>query len=401
MSTISAGIVSMGLYRPGQTIAKAKAEGYARFLKTTLLPPEYIDILELEQRLPGRIETNHDGWKSQPWFQTWLDRLPEKKKADPFQGTTERRRVPFDPLSVRASLQPHPMLPSDAETIAGAMALVNGNIPKDRVDLLITASQVPDLLLPSNASLTQHKLGLPNAGAYHVDTCCSSFITMLEVATALVQSGIKRTVLIIASYIDSFVVDKTTYYSVNTGDAATAAIVTAVENGYGYLASHSTSFGDRHDGIIFQRRPPEILRPTPHGPDFAQIFTTFYNPEADHKIAVNTVKDMTQVVNAALHKRDLTIGDIDFLATHQPVQWAANAWREGLNVPEEKFYETFHAYGNIANCSVPMNLGEAVERGLIGSGDLALLASSGAGENYIALLEKITPQLVDSLAVKR
>ena len=95
----------------------------------------------------------------------------------------------MDPASLRESVAPHPMLPSDAETLAGALALVNGDLDRDEIDLVIVASQVPDLLLPSNASLVQHKLKLRHAGAYHVDTCCSSFVTMLEIAEGLVEYG--------------------------------------------------------------------------------------------------------------------------------------------------------------------------------------------------------------------
>ncbi|NJO70364.1 MAG: hypothetical protein HC830_14750 [Bacteroidetes bacterium] len=136
--------------------------------------------------LPGRIETNEEGWKNQPWFDAWVESLPPKKRADPFQGTKERRRVPSDPESLRKSLYPHPMLPSDAETLAGALALFRSKITPDEIDLVLCHSQVPDHPLPQNTSLVQHKLKLKNAGAYGVDSCCSSFVTMTELACSLV-----------------------------------------------------------------------------------------------------------------------------------------------------------------------------------------------------------------------
>jgi len=389
----------MGAYLPAKEIgAERKAELVAYLREQTLLPGAYVEQIEAQGRLPGRIETNEDGWKSQPWFETWLKNLPAKKRADPFQGTKERRRVPLDPDSVRNSIVPHPMLPSDAETLAGALALFNGNVEKDEIDLVIVASQVSDLLLPSNASLVQHKLKLKNAGAYHVDTCCSSFVTMLEIAAALVKAELKKKILIVTSYIDSIVSDKTSYFSVNTGDAAAAAVIAPVEDGYGFIASHATSHGSRHDGIIFMRRPPELIRSTDHGHGSEQAFITFYNPEANSAIALNAQKDMADVVHAALKKGGLTMPQVDFFVTHQPVYWAPNAWRKGLGIPKEKFYETFQAYGNIANCSAPVNLIEAVESRLIKTGNVVLIASSGAGENHIAVLERIYSRLISSLA---
>ena len=400
--SISVGILSMGAYLPAREISVGKKAKLVSYLSEhTLLHREYVEQIDEQGRLPGRIETNDDGWKNQPWFETWLKNLPPKKKDDPFQGTKERRRVPLDPVSVRKSLVPHPMLPSDAEALAGALALFNGNVEKDDIDLVIVASQVSDLLLPSNASLVQHKLGLNNAGAYHVDTCCSSFVTMLEIAVALVRAQLKKKILIVASYIDSIVSDRTSYFSVNTGDAAAAAVVASVQDGFGFISSHSTSHGSRHDGVIFMRRPPEIIRSTDHGHSNEQSFVTFYNRDANREIAANAQKDMAEVVNVALKKGGLTMPEVDFFVTHQPVYWASNAWREGLGIPEEKFYETFEAYGNIANCSAPVNLMEAVELKLIKEGDVVLIASSGAGENHIAVLERINPQLISSLDSSR
>ena len=142
----SAGIISMGAYLPGEEIPNGRKRVLATYLKNkTLFPKEYIDQIDERNQLPGHIETNYDGWERYPWFKTWLAKLPPKKRTDPFQGTKERRRVPMDPTSLRESIVPHPMLPSDAETLAGALAMINGKIDKDEIDLLIVASQVPDL----------------------------------------------------------------------------------------------------------------------------------------------------------------------------------------------------------------------------------------------------------------
>jgi 3-oxoacyl-[acyl-carrier-protein] synthase-3 len=398
MLSTPVGMISMGAYLPAKGISTEQKGKLVTYLSNgTLLPTEYIEQIDELGHLPGSIETNYEGWEKQPWFETWLKNLPPKKRDEPFQGTKERRRVPFDPVSLRESIVPHPMLPSDAETLAGALALFNGNIDKDEIDLVMVASQVPDLLLPANASLVQHKLRLKHAGAYHVDTCCSSFVTMLEIAAALVKAGIKEKILTVASYIDSIINDKSTYFSVVTGDAAVAAVISNVEEGYGYLASHSTSHGSRHDGIIVQRRPPEMFRSTDHGHNSEQSFTTFYNQEANQEIAANAQKDMLNVVNEALKKAGSSISDVDFFVTHQPVHWAADAWREELGIPKEKFYETFQKYGNIANCSAPVNLLEAIESKLVKGGHLVLIASSGAGENHIAVLERINQQLIRCL----
>jgi len=394
----NAGLISMGGYLPAKPIPAHKKDEMISFLrKETLLHHEYIDEIEQTGCMPGRIETNYDGWESQPWFDEWLSRLPAKKQSNPFQGAVERRRVPMDPVSVKKSFHPHPMLSSDAETLAAAKAIYNAGIDKDEIDLVLCSSLVPDLAVPQNASLVQHKLGLKNAGAINVDTCCSSFISMMEIAMNYVRCGARKKVLIVGSSLDSLINDKTTYYSVYIGDGAVAGIVGEVEEGYGYIASHSHSIGKRHKAIIFKSRSPEIFIPTNQGPSYEQEYVTFYDKDMQREIAHETQNDIIRVSSRMFAKTEYTEKDIDFLSTHQPVPWTPEAWRESLGVPREKMYQSFEKYGNIAVASSAVNHMEAIEQGLMKEGDRAMIVSSGVGENHIALFHRITPELVQNV----
>ncbi len=393
---MNTGLISMAAYLPANKLEDSMVTALIDFLRSqTLLPEAYIKEIEETGCLPGRVETNYDGWESQPWFETWLKSLSPKKQADPFQGTCERRRVPMDPASVKESIYPHPMLPSDAEVIAASMAILRSGLHPDDIDLVLAHSQVPDRPLPQNVSLVQHKLGLKNAGAYSLDTCCSSFVSMIEVAVAMVKSGIKKNVLIVSSYLDSHVNDKSTHFSVDTGDGAAAGIVSATE--MGYLASDSSSHGDRHDGIVFETREPLLYKGLHTSPDYRQLVTTFLNREACKEIAVNAERDMKEVVSNALDKAGMSTEEIDFFVSHQPVVWAGEAWRKAVGVGEEKFYETFKKYGNIATAAAATNFTEAMEKNLIKENDKVLIASSGAGENHIAVLHQVSPELIKNM----
>ncbi|WBA83256.1 3-oxoacyl-[acyl-carrier-protein] synthase III C-terminal domain-containing protein [Endozoicomonas sp. GU-1] len=391
----SAGLVAMGGYLPGKNIRERDASQLPAYLaKQTRLHHDYLKPISENGLLPGTVETNYDGWQSQPWYKAWFDRLPDKKKSNPFAGIETRCRVPVDPESRANAIRPHLMLSSDAETLAGALALYNAGMDQSMVDLLMVSSLVPDRHVPLNASLVQHKLKLPNAGAYNIDTCCSSFITMLEMAVLYVRCGLKRNVMIIGSAIDSHISDKSNYYSPNTGDAAVAGIVSRVDEGYGYISSHSISQGARHAAIVFQRRRPRLSAITSQGPDFEQEFVTFNDPSLCKEIAENCRDDIVTVVDGALGKANYSREDIDFLVAHQPVHWAGNAWREALGIPAGKYHETFRHYGNIAVASVAVNLLDALEKGKVNCGDNVVMVSSGVGENHGALLQKISPRLL-------
>lgn len=394
---VSAGLVSVGAYVPAKRLSPSTAERLAGFLaRHSLLPGDYVEPIRNEQTLPGSVETNYDGWEKHPWFDAWRKSLPPKKQAEPFLGTKERRRVPLDPVSVRESLHPHPMLSTHAEAIAGALALTRADIDPAAVDLVLVHSQMPDTL-PSMAASVQHVLQLPNAGAYGIDSCCSTFVTMTELAAALVRSGVKKCVLLVGSHVASHVLDRSEYCCVRLGDGAVAGVVTAVEDGYGYVASHSTADGSVHDAVLMVRRPPSLMRSTLLGPDFSQNLVTFHNQEALKKIALESDAAMMKMAGGLLDRAGMKISDVDFFVTHQPVEWAGNAWREALGIAPERFHESYERYGNVGTCSCAINLEDALELGKIKAGDRVLLASSGAGENHIGLVERASPGLIQAM----
>ena len=85
----------------------------------------------------------------------------------------------------------------------------------------------------------------------------------------------------------------------------------------------------------------------------------------------------------------MTSDDIDMFFSHQPADWAHGAWRDSINIPKERSYETFRKYGNLASSSIPVTLYEAKEKGLLKERQTLLIASSGAGENHIAAIIKL------------
>ena len=315
---LAAGLVSVGSYVPAKPLSAGLAEALSHFLlHHTHVQVEYAETVRDEQKLPGTIETNFDGWESKPWFDAWRATLPPKKRENPFLGTHERRRVPLDPSSLRESVVPHPMLATEAEAMACALAIVQGHINPDDIDLVLVHSQIPDEL-PSMPAAVQDMLQLPNAGAYGIDSCCSSFVTMTEIAETLVRAGVKKCVLIVGSHISSHVLDRSEYCCVRLGDGAVAGVVSRVEEDEGYVSSHSTANGSVHDAVLMVRRKPSLMRSTLLGPSQEQSFVTFANMQACRVIADNSQREMREVVRGTLERGSVNIEDVELFVTHQP-----------------------------------------------------------------------------------
>ncbi len=306
--------------------------------------------------------------KNEFWTNIRFSKLKEGK--NPFEGINERRVFPID------------MLPSDAEAEAGKRALEAAGVSPEEIDLVIVQSMIQDEILPSNACLVQHKLGLKNSGAWSVDTCCSSFVTMVVTASNLIAAGEFKKILIITSAFCSQLADYSDYQCCYLGDGAGAAVMGQVSEGKGYIASFCNSHGQYHKGFTLQMRQPESYNRRHFMPSMEKPLLTF--DPIIREVGKESVNHMKLLLEKTLEKSRLKASDIDLFLSHQPCHWAHGAWRDCVGINPANSYETFGKYGNMASACIPVNLFEADMRGMLKDGSILFIASSGAGENHIA-----------------
>ena len=325
-------------------------------------------ILGVGIYMPGKIVGN-DYWDDKEF----LNLPPQKAREDCFKGITERRF--FDKDTV----------PSDVETEAGRRALENAGVGREEIDLVLVHSMVPDEVIPGNASLVQYKLGLTNAGAWNMDTCCSSFVSMFICASNLIACGTFNKILLITSIMHSKIVDENDYLSVYVGDGASAVVMGQVPEERGYMASQISSDGYYHDAFTVRERLPfahQYKRNCDTISAVRNLMTT--NPVKVREMGRKSIDYMTPVMLKALEKAQLDKNDVDFFLSHQPSYWAHDAWRKELGLPDDKSLHTFGIYGNLASTSIPVSMFHALKGNRIKDGDVVMLASSGAGENHAA-----------------
>ena len=82
---------------------------------------------------------------------------------------------------------------------------INKNL--NDVDALIVATSTPDMPMPATANIILEKLGLTNVWAFDVNAACSGFLYALDMASALVETGRYKNVLVggahnIRTYVD-------------------------------------------------------------------------------------------------------------------------------------------------------------------------------------------------------
>jgi 3-oxoacyl-[acyl-carrier-protein] synthase-3 len=87
---------------------------------------------------------------------------------------------------------------SDLAARAGERAIADAGIAPASIDLLVVGTSTPDMAFPSTACLAQAKMGL-TCPAYDVNAACTGFIFALQHATAAIESGRAKTVLVIGA----------------------------------------------------------------------------------------------------------------------------------------------------------------------------------------------------------
>jgi 3-oxoacyl-[acyl-carrier-protein] synthase-3 len=238
------------------------------------------------------------------------------------------------------------------------------------VDMVIVATNTPDALFPSTASMVQTHFGL-SAGAFDLLAACPGWIYALSAAHAYVKSGVCKKVLTIGSEVLSKVVDWTDRTTcVLFGDGACAAIVEEVPEGYGFK-----SFVLGSDGAGGKHLYMKCVAPTL--PDGTAIQDKLYmNGREVFKFAVRIMESATI---QALAKADMQLEEIELFIPHQANYRIIDAAREYLKLPLEKVMSNVERYGNTSTASIGIAMQEALETNRIKDGDDLLLVTFGGG----------------------
>ncbi len=316
--------------------------------------PMSVGIVGTGIYLPEQVLTNADLEKIVETSDEWISSRT---------GIRERRIISEE------------MATSDMAAHAGRMALDNAGVLPEEVDLIIVATVTPDHAFPATACLVQDKLGARRAAAFDLSVGCSGFVYGIGIGSQLIRTGLYRTVLVIGAETLSRIVnwqDRRT--CVLFGDAAGAAVLQPVEEGYGILSVELGADGSGGDLLklaVGGSRAPI----TEENCNSAERYLYMAGPEV-FKFAV---KIMDESAHKALRKAGVDKKDISCFIPHQANIRIIDAAARRLDVPQEKVFVNVHKYGNTSAASIPVALHEAVNECKIKKGDYVVLVGFGAG----------------------
>jgi 3-oxoacyl-[acyl-carrier-protein] synthase-3 len=263
-------------------------------------------------------------------------------------------------------------------TKAARQAIERAGLKAKDIDLIVCATTTPDQIMPSTGALIQAQLGATNAAGMDIFAACSGFLYGLTMVESMVKTGQIKYALVIGAEVLTKYVDYTDRGTcVIFGDGAGAAVIGAVPEGKGILATKIRSDGSYE----------EALYAAGGGTKLGTTHETIDNGDHFFKMKGNelfkvAVRSMTDISNEMLEKAGYTVDDVDLVIPHQANQRITDAVASRLGVCEEKVYSNIAEHGNTSSASIPIALDECIESGKIKSGSLVLLTAFGGGVTW-------------------
>jgi 3-oxoacyl-[acyl-carrier-protein] synthase-3 len=214
-------------------------------------------------------------------------------------------------------------------------------------------------------------LGIDDCVAFDVAAVCSGFLYAVQVADAMLRTGIHRRALVIGAETFSRILDwedRTT--AVLFGDGAGAIVLEGQESdadtGRGILATKLHADG-RHNDLLYVDGGPSTTG------------TVGKLRMKGREVFRHAVVNLAAVMQETLVIAGLTPDDVDWVVPHQANARILDATSRKLGLPADKVVVTVDRHANTSAASVPLALDTAVRDGRIVPGQIVVLEAMGGG----------------------
>jgi 3-oxoacyl-[acyl-carrier-protein] synthase-3 len=290
--------------------------------------------------LPDALVTNDDLAARLDTSDEWIVRRT---------GIRARRRLDGDASLARLAAD------------ACAEALADAGRGVDEVDRVIVSTITPDRVTPGLAPEVAGLLGCKPLAALDLNAACAGFLVALEEATALVESGRARCVLVCGAEALSRIVDHDDRATaVLFGDGAGAVVVAGGDLDLG-CAAFAFGCSPEHVAMLYASRDERLLRM--NGPEVYR----------------HAVRRMVEATRAAIERCGLGVEDLDAFVAHQANARIIEAAAAELGLDPGKVIVDVDRVANTSSASIPLALWRAERDGRLAPGARVALAAFGAG----------------------
>jgi 3-oxoacyl-[acyl-carrier-protein] synthase-3 len=272
--------------------------------------------------------------------------------------------------------------PSAMGVEAGKKALAQAKVLPDQVDLLVVATNFPDMICPGSSPFVSAGLGLRGSPFFDLTAGCTGFVYGLVVADGLIRAGLYGHVLLIGLEALSRVTDWSDRRTcVLFGDGAGAVLLEKGDPDEGILGS--ALYGD-HEKLFLLHLPAGGTR-APASRETVDKGEHYLKMEGAG-VFRSAVPMMEESTRQALAVAGLTLEDVDWVIPHQANIRIIDSLTHRLGVDPEHVIVNIDRVANTSTASIPIALDEGLRSGRIARGDVVVLTAFGAGATYGAVV---------------
>ena len=251
--------------------------------------------------------------------------------------------------------------------------IAKSNIDPADIDLVIMATTTPDMPVASTGVFVATQIGAINAFAYDLQAACSSFLYGMSAASAYIQSGKYKKVLLIGADKMSSIIDYTDRATcIIFGDGAGAVLFEPNYEGLGLQDEILKSDGIGREYLKIDAGG-SLLPPSKETVENRQHFV-FQDGKTVFKYAVSGMADVSEKI---MQKNNLTKDNVDWLIAHQANKRIIDATASRMELDEEKVLINIQKYGNTTSATLPLLLSDFEHK--FKKGDNLIFAAFGGG----------------------
>jgi 3-oxoacyl-[acyl-carrier-protein] synthase-3 len=247
------------------------------------------------------------------------------------------------------------------------------NLDPTEIDLVILASVTPDMPVAATAVHVATSIGAVNAFAYDLQAACSGFLYAMSTASAFIESGRYKKVLVIGADKMSSIIDYTDRTTcIIFGDGAGAVLMEPNDEGLGLQDEilRCDSIGRRSLNIT----AGGSLMPTTEETVAKKLHYVRQDGKMVFKFAVS---NMAEVSEQIMERNQLSDEDVDWLIAHQANKRIVGATAKRMGLEDEKVPMNIERYGNTTSATLPLLLSDFEKQ--FKKGDNLIFASFGGG----------------------
>ncbi|UOK43326.1 MULTISPECIES: beta-ketoacyl-ACP synthase III [Flavobacterium] len=291
-------------------------------------------------------------------------------------------------ITTRTGIKERRMLKEEGQgtsfmAIKAAQNLIEktGIDPKE-IDLLIMATATPDMPVAATGVYVATQIGAVNAFAYDLHAACSSFLYGMSTASAYIESGRYKKVLLIGADKMSSIIDYTDRATcIIFGDGAGAVLFEPNNEGLGIQDEFLRSDGIGREFLKIDAGG-SILPASEETVKNRQHYV-FQDGKTVFKYAVSGMADVSEKI---MQRNNLTKEDVNWLVAHQANKRIIDATANRMGLDEEKVLINIHRYGNTTSATLPLLLSDFESQ--LKKGDNIIFAAFGGGFTWGAVYLK-------------